>query len=157
MLFSDADRPTRSEHEKNGAGPNRGRLRGAALVVEHNALLYKRTWRGTMFTSLLNPVLLLAAMGLGLGSLVNHHAGQTSLGTTSYIAFVGPGLMAASAMQIGAAESMYPLMASIKWLRVFDGMLATPLQVSDLVLGHMAWAVVRLLQTTTVFAIALVV
>jgi lipooligosaccharide transport system permease protein len=120
-------------------------------------LLYKRTWRGTVFTSVLNPVLLLAAMGLGLGSLVNQHAGQTSLGTDSYIAFVGPGLMAAAAMQMGAAESMYPLMAAIKWLRIFDGMLASPLEVPDLVLGHLGWAAIRLVVGATVFTVALVV
>ena len=132
------------------------RVHAARLVVEHHVLVYKRTWRGTIFSSTVNPVLLMAAMGLGLGSLVNHHGGQASLSTDSYVAFVGPGLMAASAMQIGAMESMYPLMFNFKWGRIFDGMLASPLEVTDLLVGHLVWAGMRLAVPATFFAVALV-
>ena len=60
-------------------------------------------------------------------------------------------------MQTGSLESMYPLMFNFKWGRIFDGMLASPLDVQDLLFGHLAWAAVRLAPATTVFAIALVV
>jgi len=53
---------------------------------------YRRTWRGSIFSSVLSPVMFLGAMGLGLGSLVDRH-GTAHLGGLSYLAFLAPGLM----------------------------------------------------------------
>jgi len=64
---------------------------------------YRRTWRGTIFSSALNPVLFLGAMGLGLGTLVNRH-GAAHLGGVSYLTFLAPGLLAAAAMETGIGE-----------------------------------------------------
>ena len=77
---------------------------------------YRRTWRGTIYSSVLNPLLYLGAMGLGLGTLVDKH-GTASLGGVSYLAFLAPGLLAAQAMQTAIGESTYPVLASVKWLR----------------------------------------
>ena len=59
---------------------------------------------------MLNPLLYLSAMGLGLGTLVNQH-GTAKLGGVSYLAFLAPGLLAATAMQTAIGESTYPVMA----------------------------------------------
>ena len=67
------------------------------------------------------------AMGVGLGSLVDKHA--HTVGGVSYLDFIAPGLLAATAMQIGANEAMYPVMGAIKWIRTYFAMLATPLRV----------------------------
>ena len=104
---------------------------------------YKRTWRGSITTSFLYPVLYLAAMGLGLGSLVKH-----PVGGVRYLDFLAPGLLASTAMQIGGNEAMYPVMAAIKWLRTYFAMLATPLTVIDVLVGHLAWIALRLLMVT---------
>ena len=69
---------------------------------------YRRTWRGSIYSSVLSPVLYLGAMGLALGRLVDQH-GTASLGGVSYLAFLAPGLMAASAMQTAVGESLYPV------------------------------------------------
>ncbi|HZU79725.1 MAG TPA: ABC transporter permease, partial [Acidimicrobiales bacterium] len=87
--------------------------------------------------------------GLGLGSLVNRHAGHVD--HVRYLVFLAPGLLAATAMQIGANEAMYPVMAAMKWLRTYFAMLASPLQVSDVVVGHLTWIGVRLLLMSVVF------
>ena len=71
---------------------------------------YRRTWRGSIYSSVLNPVLYLGAMGLGLGTLVDKH-GTPSLGGVSYLAFLAPGLLAATAMQTAMGESTYPVSA----------------------------------------------
>ena len=63
---------------------------------------YRRVWRGTFMSSLLNPVLYLTALGVGLGKLVNQ--GSTPLGVP-YLDFVAPGMLAATAMQIAAIEA----------------------------------------------------
>jgi lipooligosaccharide transport system permease protein len=110
---------------------------------------YKRTWRGSLTTSFLYPVLYLSAMGVGLGSLVNHHAHV--IDGVTYIDFLAPGLMAATAMQVGGNEAMYPVMGAIKWIRTYFAMLATPLGVTDVLLGHLAWIALRLSAVSTIY------
>ncbi|MGD0379595.1 MAG: ABC transporter permease [Acidimicrobiales bacterium] len=107
---------------------------------------YKRTWRGSITTSFLYPVLYLTALGLGFGSLV-----KTPVGGVRYLDFLAPGLLASTAMQIGGNEAMYPVMAAIKWLRTYFAMLATPLTVVDVLVGHLAWIAVRLLMVTSIY------
>ena len=116
----------------------------ALRVVEHHLVVYRRTWRGSVASYFLAPVLYLAAMGVGLGSLVSHSARAAQLGGLSYLSFVGSGLLAASAMQLAASESMFPVMAGIKWLRTFHATLATPVGVRDLVVGQFLWTAFRL-------------
>jgi len=107
---------------------------------------YKRTWRGSITTSFLYPVLYLTAMGLGLGSLVKH-----PVDGVRYLDFLAPGLLASTAMQIGGNESMYPVMAAIKWLRTYFAMLATPLTVIDVLVGHLAWIALRLGMVSAIY------
>jgi lipooligosaccharide transport system permease protein len=113
------------------------------------AYQYKRTWRSSITTSFLYPVLYLAAMGVGLGSLVDKHTHHVS--GVPYLDFVAPGLLAATAMQIGANEAMYPVMAAIKWIRTYFAMLATPLRVVDVLRGHLGWIGVRLVTVSTIY------
>src|ERR1700680_747621 len=107
---------------------------------------YKRTWRGSITTSFLYPVLYLAGMGLGLGSLV-----KQPVDGVRYLDFIAPGLLASTAMQIGGNEAMYPVMAAIKWLRTYFAMLATPLTVIDVLVGHLAWIALRLLMVCSIY------
>jgi lipooligosaccharide transport system permease protein len=118
------------------------------------AYQYKRTWRGGLTSTFLNPVLFLAAMGVGLGSLVNKN-GQAHLGGVHYLTFLAPGLLAASAMQTAAQESTFPVMGAIKWIRTYHAMLATPLRVIDVLIGHLAWMAVRLVLVATSFLIVM--
>jgi lipooligosaccharide transport system permease protein len=108
----------------------------ALLVLEHELLLYRRVWRGSLVSSFLNPVLFLAAMGVGLGSYVSQHAGTAgastggtaaALGGVSYLVFIAPGLLASTAMQAAAGESTFPIIGGIVWDRTFLGMLTTPI------------------------------
>jgi lipooligosaccharide transport system permease protein len=110
---------------------------------------YKRTWRGSVTTSFLYPVLYLSAMGVGLGSLVNHHAHLVD--KVSYIDFLAPGLLAGTAMQIGGNEAMYPVMGAIKWVRTYFALLATPLGAIDVLIGHLAWIALRLTGVTAIY------
>jgi len=122
----------------------------AVRSLQSWAYRYKRTWRGSAVSSVLQPVLFLAAMGLGLGSLVNR--GHTSsLGGVTYLVFLAPGLLAAAAMQTAAMESAWPVVAAVKWLKTYDAMLATPLRVRDLLAGHLTWIGLRVLMVCTVF------
>src|SRR5437588_4404409 len=123
----------------------------AVRSLQSWAYRYKRTWRGSAVSSILQPVLFLAAMGLGLGSLVNRGHTNNNLGGVTYLVFLAPALLAAAAMQTAAMESAWPVVAAVKWLKTYDAMLATPLRVRDLLAGHLTWIGLRVLMVCTVF------
>ena len=121
----------------------------AVHVFERNAAVYRRTWHGSIFSSFLAPMLFLAAMGVGLGTLVNRTSGGVD--GVSYVAFLAPGLLAANQMQTAAGETTFPVMGKIIWDRTYEAMLATPLGVRDLLLGELAWVTFRLTLVGAVF------
>jgi lipooligosaccharide transport system permease protein len=110
---------------------------------------YKRVWRGTVITSIVNPVFYLGALGIGLGTLVNRSGGQP-LGVP-YLDFVAPGMLAATAMQIAAGEATWPVMGSFKWTRQYFAMFAAPLGVRDIFFGHQLWMASRIAATSAVY------
>lgn len=118
-------------------------------ALGYYAYSYKRTWRSSLTTSFLYPILYLAAMGVGLGSLVDKHT--HAVGGVSYIEFLAPGLLAATAMQVAGNESMYPVLAAIKWVGTYLAMLASPLRVVDLLVGHLAWIALRLVLVSGIY------
>ncbi|WP_426246616.1 ABC transporter permease [Nocardioides sp. LHG3406-4] len=112
--------------------------------------VYKRTWKGSFISSFLSPIFYVLAMGVLLGGFIEGDPGQLE-GATSYLAFIVPGLIASHAMQTAVGEMTYPVMGMIKWQRVYDSMLATPLRVRDLVGAHLLFVLFRLLVTCAVF------
>jgi len=110
---------------------------------------YRRVWRGTAVTSVVTPVVYLLALGVGLGVFVDRSAELE--GGISFLEFVAPGLLAATAMQLATFEASFPVLGAIKWDRQYHAMLATPLRVTDIVLGHQAYFAARLLSTTTIY------
>lgn len=116
-------------------------------VVEWRARIYKRVWKGSLVTAFVNPILFLLAMGQGLGTLV-----EQGVGSVSYIDFIAPGLLAATAMQTAAGEATWPVMGGFKWLRTYYAVLATPIGVADLVAGELIWISVRCLMACLAFA-----
>lgn len=134
-----------------------GRWNRALHVAEVEARRYRRTWRGSIASAFLTPLLYLGAMGLGLGTLVDRGAGTASLGDVSYAAFLAPGMLVAAAMQTAAMEGAWPVMAGIKWRRTYSAALSTPVEVDDLLLGNTMWIVARLLMAATAFGTVMVV
>jgi len=118
-------------------------------VYEYWLMQYRRIWRGTVITSIINPVFYLGALGVGLGSLVNKSGGQP-LGVP-YLDFVAPGMLASASMQLASSEASWPVMGSFKWTRQYFAMIATPLGVRDVVAGHQLWMLVRLAGTSVVY------
>ncbi len=122
-------------------------------AFEYWVVQYRRVWRGTVVTSIINPVFYLGALGVGLGTLVNKSGGQ-DLGVP-YVDFVAPGLLAASAMTIASGEASWPVMGSFKWTRQYFAMLATPIGPRDIVLGHQLWMTVRVAATSAVYLVVI--
>src|SRR2546430_3995758 len=93
--------------------------------------------------SFVSPILFMGAMGFGLGGLISQGPVRTVDGL-SYLTFLAPGLLVATAMQSGYVETTFPIMARIQWERTYEGMLATPLRVFDLLAGEFGWLALRL-------------
>ena len=123
---------------------------GSLLFVERSARVYRRTWRGSVISTFLNPILYLLAMGLGLGSLVDDGGGSAQL-DFDYLSYIAPGLLAAATMMTAAGESLYPVMAGMKWNKTYHDALATPVSIRDLAVGHFIWVTFRILFTAVVF------
>jgi lipooligosaccharide transport system permease protein len=130
----------------------RGSWPMAARAFRFWLVNYRRTWRGSIYSSVLNPVLYLGAMGLGLGTLVDKH-GVASLGGVSYLTFLAPGLLAAAAMTTAMGESTYPVLGSVKWLKTYQAAAATPLRPADLFHGHLLFTTMRLAMNSVIFVL----
>ena len=123
---------------------------GIGRVFEHRFITYRRTFRASIFSSFLTPVLFLAAMGLGIGGYVDRGGADAALGGVPYIAFLAPGLLVASCMQAASFEATFPIMAGLVWSRVFHAMYATPITPRDVALGNILWFGARLLRPARV-------
>lgn len=121
-------------------------------VLEGHLRSYRHTWRGTTVSAVLTPVLFLAAMGLGLGSLVDQEP-TPALGQTSYLAWITPGLLAAAAMQNGAGDGSFPVVAGMRWIRTYHAALHSPVRPRDLMLGNLLWSGMRGVVIGAVFVV----
>jgi lipooligosaccharide transport system permease protein len=110
---------------------------------------YKRTWRGSIFGRFLSPLLFLLSMGLGLGSLVDKSAG--GVGGVPYLNFVVPGILAAQAMWVAMGESTYAVMGAIRWNMKYHAMLATPIGINDILIGHLTYVAMQVTGATAIF------
>jgi lipooligosaccharide transport system permease protein len=120
----------------------------AFRAYEYWLIVYKRIFRGTIASSVLNPVLYLAAMGVGLGKIVNN--GAHPLGVP-YLDYVAPGLLAAVGMQVASIESSFPVRGAVLWNKNYYAMLATPLRVADLLFGHLLYVATRAAMSAAIY------
>jgi len=132
-----------------------GRLTMVGRQVGYWVTVYRRTWRGSVISSFLMPLLYVLAMGVLLGGFVDRSGSAGLEGASSYLEFVAPGLLAAHAMQTAVGEVMYPVMGMIKWNKTYYGMIATPLSVGDVVAAHLGFVLFRVASTCGVFLLVL--
>jgi lipooligosaccharide transport system permease protein len=119
------------------------------LVAEREARVWGHLWKTSLLTGVLMPVLFLGAMGVGLGGLVDENRGTVA--GVEYLAFVTPGILAATALQGAAGESLWPVMAGIKWVKTFHAAAATPLSPGQVFGGYLTWVTVRMLVNAALF------
>ena len=118
---------------------------------------YRRTWRASVVSSFVLPLLYVLAMGVLLGGFVDQSAtGRAALdGAPSYLAFVAPGFVAANAMQVALGETTWPVMGMIKWNRMYFAMTASPLSTADIATAQLVFVGFRLATTGAVFLLVL--
>ena len=130
-------------------------LAASGRVWHRNWLVYRRLWHRSLAFGFLQPVLFLTAMGLGLGAIIPND--ESAFGGFDYITWLGPGLLAAMAMQTATFESTYPIMNKIMWGRNYEAMLSTPLQIRNIVWGELAWSAFRIGTLAVIFLLVLAV
>ena len=115
--------------------------RRAHRVLERNYVAYKNSWL-IVASGFLEPVFYLFSMGIGLGGFI----GEIELAGgqfVSYTAFVAPALLAASAMNGAVFESTFNIFFKLKYAKLYDAMLATPLRPGDIAIGEITWSLIR--------------
>jgi len=125
-----------------------GPLIGTLRAVEYHWVWYRRNWRATVITSLLQPVLFLIALGFGFGSQVRPSAATDGL---RYVEFLVPALLVLTAVQVASWESTYSIINSFKWEMNYLAVIATPVTPGQIFTGQLAWGALRLLGSTTIF------
>ncbi|MEC3981265.1 ABC transporter permease [Amycolatopsis sp. H20-H5] len=118
-----------------------GSWHAAWLRVEGHWTWYRRYWTATLYSSGLQPVLFLAAMGLGFGSQVQ--AGPAT-GGVSYLQYVAPTLLVSGAMQLAVGEASYPVLSGFKWQKDYVAVTATPVSPGQVLGGQLIWVSLRL-------------
>src|SRR3954447_9263643 len=122
-----------------------GPFAGVLLVVEHHWTWYRRNWRATAVSSILQPLLFLLAFGVGFGTLIDGtgRAAQAT-GGLDYLVWLAPALLCVSAVQTGVFDSTYPVLSGLKWQRHYLAMTATPIGPGQVVAGHLIWMTIKI-------------
>jgi lipooligosaccharide transport system permease protein len=118
----------------------------AHLLFERNIMVYRRAWL-TIISGFFEPLFYLFSLGLGLG----HYVGPVH--GVKYAAFIAPGLLAASAMNGAVYDSTINVFWKLRYGKVYDAMLVTPIGPTDVALGEIGWALFRGLLYSTGFII----
>jgi lipooligosaccharide transport system permease protein len=116
-------------------------------VWQRNRDVFFKLWHTEVPGFFAEPVLILLAMGVGLGTYV-------VLGS-SYLEFIAPGILAAYAMFSSASECTYGSFVRMKYQRTFDAIIATPVNMEDVVAGEVFWGATRSLLTTCAILIVI--
>jgi lipooligosaccharide transport system permease protein len=109
----------------------------AVRVWQRNFTVYTKLYKSSIAFNFVEPVLYLVAMGLGLGGLVKEING------TPYINFIAPGLIASSSMFATASECTYGTYIRMTYQKTFDAILATPVNINDLIAGELMWGAAK--------------
>ncbi|MEU4564737.1 ABC transporter permease [Actinoplanes sp. NPDC023936] len=115
--------------------------RSSSVAARNVAALGSAYWL-VMLGGFLEPVLYLFSIGVGVGELI----GDITLPggeVVGYAVFVAPAMLASSAMSGALSETTFNFFGKMKFMRLYDGMLATPIRPIEIALGELAWAMIR--------------
>jgi len=123
----------------------------ARTLVERNARAFRHLWV-VLISGFFEPILYLFSLGVGLGALI----GDVETGTgrvVEYAVFVAPALMASAAMNGAVFDSTFNVFFKLKYARLYDSVLSTPLGPRDIALGEISWALIRGLLYSVAFLV----
>lgn len=110
------------------------------LLVLRNYLVYKDAWK-LFLTGFLEPVLYLLSIGVGVGQLIESF--EFNGRTVPYAEFVAPAMLAASAFNGALLDSTFNVFFKLKFIKLYDQLLATPLTTGDIARSEILWGQLR--------------
>lgn len=114
---------------------------GSLRLIERHSRVYRHVW--LVFASgIAEPLFYLLSVGVGLGALVGTVAGPGDH-AVPYREFVAPGLLAVSALNGALADSTFNIYGRLKFEKLYDAVLTTPLGARDVAFAEIGWAVLR--------------
>jgi lipooligosaccharide transport system permease protein len=117
--------------------------RGSTHLVERHARVYRHAWL-MLLSGFLEPLFYLLSVGVGLGKLVGEVPWPGAPhGMITYTAFVAPALLASSSMNGAILDSTFNIFFRLKYAKLYDAVLATPMRAGDVALGEISWALIR--------------
>jgi lipooligosaccharide transport system permease protein len=119
-------------------------LASVFAVMSRDVAVFLRSWRSTTFSAVVEPIIFLLAFGLGFGALISQVQG------VDYIQFVATGVVATTVVFSSAFPGMFSTFVKREFQRVYDSLLATPVNVDELVTAEILWISIR----TGVYSIA---
>lgn len=109
-------------------------LRRIGAVWYRHFKVYTRHLVSNGLPPFLEPLIMLAGLGLGLADRIGNMNGSP------YIQFLAGGMLISSAMYTAAFECTFGTFIRMDFDHNYDGMLGTPITASDLILGEQLWA-----------------
>ena len=113
--------------------------RGTFRVWQRNMTIFRKYWKTLLLPNFVEPLLYLAALGLGLGTFIQ----RGGIEGQSYVQFIAPGLLASNAMFAASFESTFNTYVKLKIQRTYDAIVTTPVNAEDVVAGEYLWAGTR--------------
>ncbi len=114
---------------------------------QRNRDVFLKLWRSEVPGFFAEPIMMLLAMGFGLGTYVALDDGQR------YVEFIAPGIIAAYAMFSASFECTYGSFMRMKHQKTYDSIIATPLSIDDVSAGEILWGATRSVITASVILV----
>jgi lipooligosaccharide transport system permease protein len=125
----------------NGGGRRPAGTARSLIMVERSFLVYRRSWP-VLISGVFEPLFYLLSIGLGLGALVGKVPGPAGR-PIGYVDFVAPAMLASASMNGAIFDATFNVFFKLKYDKLYDSVLATPMTVGDISLGEITWALVR--------------
>jgi len=125
------------------------KVKRAFRVWQRHLTVYTKLYKSSFALNFIEPILYLSALGLGLGAYIGEIHGMP------YIEFIAPGIIASSAMFAAIYECTYGTYVRMTFQKTFDAILATPINIDDLIAGELMWGATKSVLYGTTIALVI--
>lgn len=116
----------------------------ARRVWERNFRVFCKHWVGAILAYFADPIFYLVIFGIGLGGYISSMEGE------SYLEFIAPGIVFGTAMITVCMECTYGSFTRMEIQKTFEAMIATPLNIDDVIVGEILWGASKALLTAAI-------
>jgi lipooligosaccharide transport system permease protein len=131
------------------------RARGSSSVFERDVMSQRHVWP-VVLSGFFEPLFYLLSLGVGVGTLV-HGMKLPDGRVVGYATFVAPAMLAVSAMNGAIAEATFNVFGKLRWIKLYDAVMATPVAPIDVAIGEIGWALARGLLYAAAFLVLMAI